>query len=111
MAEDHVEIEETGDDGPPTPLCLRCLKPVDPISHYCPNCGSATGQLTPYMPFESIRWYTGIWGQMWRQLDSPRVSGLGWFLRLLMIVWNAPVLLIGLFFRRRGANPGRPQQS
>lgn len=56
-------------------------------------------------------WYTGIWGQMWRQLGSPRVSGPGWFLRLVMIVLNAPVLLIGLLFPRRDAGSDKPQQS
>ncbi|NLH42733.1 MAG: hypothetical protein GX448_12920 [Planctomycetes bacterium] len=111
MVDDEVETNEAEDEGPPTPLCLRCLKPVDPAAHYCPNCGNATGQLTPYMPFESIPWYTGIWGQMWRQLGSPRVSVLGWFLRLLMIVLNAPVLLIGLFFRRRDAGSGKLRRS
>jgi hypothetical protein len=111
MADDNVETKESEDEGPATPLCLRCLKPVDPVSHFCANCGYATGQLTTYLPFESIPWYTGIWGQMWRQLGSRRVSGLGWFLRLLMIVLNAPVLLIGLFFRRRDAGSGKPQQS
>jgi hypothetical protein len=84
---------------------------VDPVSHYCPHCGNATGQLTPYLPFESIPWETGIWGQMWRQFRSRRVSAPGRLLRLFMIVWGAPVLLVGLFFGRRNSGPGRPQQS
>lgn len=111
MADDNVEMEGTEDEGPPTPLCLMCLKPVDPLAHYCPHCGNTTGQLTPYLPFESIPWETGIWGQMWRQVESPRVSVPGRLLRLFMIVWGAPALLVGVFFRRRNHEPGEPQQS
>ncbi len=59
------------------------------------------GQLTPYLPLESVPWQTQIWGRMWRQVWSREVSIPGRLFRLLMIVWGAPVLLIGLFFRRR----------
>jgi len=109
MADDEVETNEVEDEGPPTPLCLRCLKPVDPAAHYCPNCGNATGQLTSYLPFESIPWETGIWGQMWGQMWSHKVSRPGRLLRLFMIVWGAPALLAGLFFRRRDPNPDSVQ--
>jgi len=90
-------------DGPEkeVPVCLRCLRPADPSAHYCPHCGEATGQLTPYIPFVSIPWETRIWGQMWRQVWSHDVSIGGRLLRLFMIVWGAPVLLIGLIFQRR----------
>ncbi len=111
MANDDVENIETEDQGPPTPLCLRCLKPVDPRAYYCPHCGNGIGQLTPYMPLESVPWETSIWGQMWRQLRSPRVSIPGRLLRLFMIVWGAPVLLAGLLFRRQNSSAGKPQQS
>ncbi len=103
MAEsDNTRIEEDGNQGPPTPVCLRCLRPVDPVFHYCPHCGEATGRFTTYLPFEQIPWETRIWGQMWRQLWSRNVSIPGRLLRLFMIVWAAPVLLIGLLFRPRG---------
>jgi hypothetical protein len=82
-----------------TPVCLRCLRPVDALAHYCPHCGAATGQLTPILPFESIRWETQIWGRMWRQMWSREVPFPGRLLRLFAIVCLAPVLLIGLLFR------------
>lgn len=44
---------------------------------------------------------TQIWGRMWRQLWSRNVSLPGRLLRLFMIVWAAPILLIGLLFRGR----------
>ncbi len=93
------------------PLCLRCLRPVDPLAHYCPHCGEATGQLTPYIPYVSIPWETRIWGQMWRQLWSRDVSIAGRLLRLFVIVWGAPVLLIGLIYQRRhkSSRPVRPE--
>ncbi len=80
-------------------MCLRCLRPVDPRAHYCPHCGEATGQLTPLLPFEGIPWQTQIWGRMYRQIWSGHVSIPGRLFRLLMIVWCAPVLLLGLLFR------------
>ncbi len=101
MAEDDAGIEEVENQEPPTPVCLRCLRPVEPIFHYCPHCGEATGRFTTYLPFESIPWETQIWGRMWRQLGSRNVSLPSRLLRLFMIVWAAPFLLIGLLFRPR----------
>ncbi len=84
-----------------TPVCLKCMRPVDPLHYYCPYCGEASGQLTPYLPFINIAWLTRIWGQMWREMWSSRVGFWGRVLRFLMIVWNVPVMLIGLLFVRR----------
>ena len=78
------------------PLCLKCLQPVNPLFHYCPNCGEAVGQLTPYIPFVNIQWQTRIWGRMWRQLWSRKISFAGKLFRLFMIIWNVPVMLIGI---------------
>jgi len=78
------------------PVCLHCLEPVHPLAHVCPHCGGAVGQLTPYMPFESIRWEAGIWGQMWRQAWRRDVSILGRLLRFLLIIGFVPILLVGL---------------
>ena len=79
-----------------TPLCLNCLRPVNPLYHYCPHCGRAVGQLTPIMPYESIRWQVDIWGRMWRQLWSRDISFAGKLFRLFMIIWNVPIMLVGL---------------
>jgi len=78
------------------PLCLKCLRPVDPLYYYCSHCGEATGQLTPYIPFVNIPWQTRIWGQMWQQLWSSDISFAGRLFRLLMIILFAPILLVGL---------------
>jgi len=93
------EIEENRDDNRhenEIPLCLNCLRPVNPLYHYCPHCGRAVGQLTPIMPYESIRWQVDIWGRMWRQLWSREISFAGKLFRLFMIVWNVPIMLVGL---------------
>ena len=82
------------------PLCLNCLQPVDLLDHYCRDCGRAVGQLTPIMPYESIRWQVDIWGQMWRQLWSRETSFAGRVFRLFMIGWNVPVMLIGIIPKR-----------
>ena len=88
------------------PLCLNCLCPVDPLDHYCPKCGRAVGQLTPIMPYESIRWEADIWGRMWRQLWAKETSVPGRIVRLFMIIFFAPVLLIGIIpkiWQKKGA--------
>ncbi|UCC96955.1 MAG: hypothetical protein JSW66_14055 [Phycisphaerales bacterium] len=101
MGPDQIEDEQVKDTGDGTPVCLRCFRPVDPIAHYCPHCGEATGQFTHYLPFESIPWLTRVWGQVWRQIWSRDVSLSGRAFRLFMVVWNVPVMLIGLLFRPR----------
>ncbi len=78
------------------PLCLRCAKPVDPLSHYCPHCGEATGQLTPYIPFVNLRLQIGFYGQLWRQLWFGDISFLGRVFRLIMIVVLIPILLLAM---------------
>lgn len=91
------DILEGESDG--SPVCIKCFRPVNPLDHYCPNCGGATGQFTHYLPFVNIRWQASVWGQAWRQIWSREVSIPGRLFRLLMIIWNVPVMLIGLLFR------------
>jgi hypothetical protein len=94
-----IEEEKSGklqEDEKELPLCLNCLRPVNPLDHYCPNCGRAIGQLTPVMPYESLRWQADIWGSMWHQLWSKDVSFTGKLFRLFMIIWFVPVILIGI---------------
>lgn len=78
------------------PVCLNCMEPVSPLAHYCPNCGRVVGQYTPIMPYESIWWQVDIWGKIWNQLWSKEVSVAGKIFRFLMIIWNVPIMLIGL---------------
>ena len=99
MNVENTNLQEQQDQQKETPLCLRCMRPVDPLAYYCPHCGEATGQLTPYIPFVSIAWQTRIWGQMWRQVWSREVSVPGSVLRLVLIIYYVPILLIGLIFR------------
>ena len=96
MNSENAEQQRRADEAEERPLCLRCLQPVDPRAYYCPNCGEATGQLTPYLPYVNIPWEVGIWGRMWRQVWSRNISLPGRLFRLFMIVWNVPILLIGL---------------
>ena len=91
----EVELDEEA-----VPICLRCCRPVDPLAHYCPHCGEASGRFTTYLPFESIPWQMRIWGRAWHQIWSPGVSFWGRLFRLLMIIWQVPILLIGLLFRK-----------
>jgi hypothetical protein len=91
--------ESTEEKGDGAPVCINCFRPVDPLSYYCPHCGEATGQFTQYLPVTNIPWQASVWGRMWRQVLSRDVSIPGRIFRLLMILWQAPILLIGLIFR------------
>ena len=93
------KIEPEVDVGEGTPVCIKCFRPVDPLAHYCPNCGGATGKFTHYLPFVNISWQASVWGQAWRQVWSHEVSFPGRLFRLFMIVWNVPIMLIGFLFR------------
>ena len=94
--EPEKENNESKEQEKETPLCLNCLQPVDPLQHICPHCGRAVGQLTPIMPYEGIRWQVDIWGKMWNQIWSNETSFAGKLLRLLMIAWSVPIMLIGV---------------
>ncbi len=96
MESEIEKSRENSEHKKETPLCLNCLQPVNPLHHYCPHCGRAVGQLTPIMPYESIRWQVDIWGKMWRQLWSREISFTGKLFRLFMIIWNVPIMLVGL---------------
>ena len=94
--EKHDDSKEEVQD---VPVCLNCMHPVDPLYHYCPNCGFAVGQLTPILPYESLRWQANIWGIMWKQLWSKEVTLVGKLFRLIMIICFVPVILLGIIPR------------
>lgn len=98
------DIPEDESNG--SPVCIQCFRPVNPLDHYCPNCGGATGQFTHYLPFVNIRWQVSVWGQAWRQIWYREVSIPGRIFRFLMIVWNVPIMLIGLLFRSNQESEG-----
>jgi len=87
---------ETNEQIREIPLCLKCAHPIDPLGHYCPYCGEATGQLTPYIPFVNLRMKVNFYFQMWHQVWSGRVSFLGLCIRLLMIAAFLPIPLLML---------------
>ena len=80
------------------PLCLKCARPVAPLSHYCPNCGETTGQLTPYIPFVNLRMQVNFWVQSWHQVWSGRISWPGRVFRLLMIILLFPLMILAMPF-------------
>jgi len=53
-----------------TPVCPHCLRPVDPLAYYCPNCDSndAINPLACYLPFVRIRFVVGMIGKLWRMI-------------------------------------------
>ena len=82
-----------------TPLCPRCLAPVDPVRYYCARCGWDTGQFTPYIEYVNIRWmanaYGNLWQRLWHDSKPSRATKVGYFLFILL---SAPAMLVGLPF-------------
>ena len=105
---DERDFLEEGDvdqvTGEATPVCLSCMQPVDPLGYYCPNCGGVSGQFTEYLPFVNIRWGASVWGRMWRQIWSRDISIIGRLFRFIMVIWQVPLMLIGLLFMGRKKN-------
>jgi hypothetical protein len=95
--QDDLDLIEDNEEA--TPVCIKCFQPVNPLDNYCSNCGGATGNFTHYLPFVNIRWQASVWGQAWRQVWSPDVLIVGRLFRFFMIIWNVPIMLIGLLFR------------
>ena len=102
METDNTEQKPIPEEAPSdTPVCLGCIKPIDPLGYYCNHCGKASNPLTQYIPFVNIRWKAYIWGRVWRQVWSREVSVPGRIFRFIMIIWNAPIMFIGLLFREK----------
>jgi hypothetical protein len=80
------------------PLCPGCLEPIDPLNYYCPKCGHASGQLTPYIPFVNIRFNYSIFGRLWHKLWYEKTSLPMKIISAAMIVVFVPIMLIGLPF-------------
>src|SRR5438552_17126222 len=47
--DEQVATEIAKDETPP--LCCRCLTPHDSLAHFCPDCGSAVGPYTNWLPY------------------------------------------------------------
>jgi len=97
-----------------TPLCPGCLTPVDPLHHYCHRCGTAVGQLTPYIPFVNIPFTCCLFDRLWTRLWFPRwesrVRRAVYAIALLFcaILWpGVLILLVGVpwMWRRSRAAP------
>ena len=96
MEIEEENFDQSNETQEEIPLCLNCLRPVDPLYHYCRHCGQATGQLTPYIPFVNIPFQVDFWKKLWDQLFSIEISFTGKLFRLFMIIYNVPFVLIGI---------------
>ena len=83
------------------PVCPNCLEPCSPSDNYCPKCGSneAINPLTPYLPFEGIRFTAGVYAKLWRKMWSPDTSiGLRILQIGLFMLFFPLIFFIGLPF-------------
>ncbi len=58
-----------------TPLCTGCGRPVDGDGYYCPHCGAATSNRTPYVPYVNIRFNYAPFGSVWESVEKSGVRG------------------------------------
>ena len=100
MSNDVEKNRETDSEeiGEGQPLCPGCLEPVNPIDYYCPKCGAAAGQLTPYIPFVNIRFNYSIYGRLWQKVWYEKTGLLMKIFSLALIVIFVPFMLVGLPF-------------
>jgi len=88
--EEAGEVEEETSEGP---ACTKCLAPVaDDSQHYCPECGSAIGEFTPYVPFVNIRFNCSLFATLWHKLKDPEVPIAHKFIPAVVLLLFAPLL-------------------
>ena len=95
---EKLDDEFVGEDA--RPVCPKCLKPCNPLQHYCDSCdcNDVINPLTPYMPFLNIRFNYGIFLTMWRKVWYEKdTSVIGRLFYLFMITMFVPVFpIVGL---------------
>ncbi len=80
-----------------TPVCVNCLTPVrDANQHYCPKCGSVTGEFTRYIPFVNIRFNYSSLGTLWRKVRAKETSLAGRVTAAILIIALLASVLGGL---------------
>lgn len=91
------QTEESRIAGDATPLCVKCLAPVDSRDYYCRACGEATGLYTPYVPFVNIPFnysiYVEMWRRVWRRGGASFLTKIGY---LLLTGYMAGIVFLGL---------------
>jgi hypothetical protein len=99
---DKIDKDERTDEASQSqPLCPGCLEPINPLDYYCPKCGEAASQFTPYMPFVNIRFNYSIFGRLWRNCWDEKTTVLTKVISAAMILLFVPIMLIGLPFAIR----------
>lgn len=97
---DFESAEEFDNDFIPDnalPLCVKCLKPCNPLQYYCDKCSSndAINPLTPYIGYVNIRFHYDIFLTMWRKIwGNDGTSILIRLFYLIFIVVYAPIMVI-----------------
>lgn len=70
-----------------TPVCVNCLAPVESANqHYCPRCGSVTGEFTRYIPFVNIRFNYSLWSTLWHRVTAKETPLAGKVTAVILII-------------------------
>jgi len=94
---EHTEQALTGEQEE-QPVCLQCLTPVDLLEYYCSNCGYASGQITPYLPYENIYYNYSAFCKLWKRLWYEKTSITMKIVGFALIVQHAPIMFVGIPF-------------
>lgn len=95
---DYISEEEIDDV---VPICPHCLKPINPYSYYCENCGKGDTHNTPFLPFINIQFSVNFYSKIWNSaLDKNNNFGKRFFYFIIIFLF-APIMLVGLLFIKK----------
>jgi hypothetical protein len=83
-----------------TPCCTGCGRPYVKGQYYCQHCGTAVGNITPYVPYVNIPFNFGPFVDVWKVIKGEREVSVGKYVgHLLLAAAMFPlILLVGVPF-------------
>ncbi|HUU43168.1 MAG TPA: hypothetical protein VMX57_05280 [Planctomycetota bacterium] len=79
------------------PCCTGCGRPYVKGQYYCQHCGTAVGNLTPYVPYVNIPFNYGPFTDLWKTLRGEAGAGIPRrILAAFVIILMSPIMIIGL---------------
>jgi len=105
-SEDSAHVRAPGEG---IPCCTNCGRPYVKGQYYCQHCGTAVGNITPYVPYVNIPFNWGPFTDFWGILKGRKDASPGMYVLCLVVglvllptlIIALPFLLIELFRNRK----------
>ena len=81
-----------------TPLCTGCGRPVEGDGYYCPHCGAAVRNVTPYVPYVNIPFNYAPLGSLSEDAGTGGHGVVHWLMFAVFSIILLPIYAIGLPF-------------